>query len=238
MPLLDHFHAPLAPMRKWESFHAFWSTTLGERLNTALPSGYFAEAQIHYGNRIEIDVAALESAPLEGSLNGAGGVAVETYAPPEATGVIPTEFPDDIEVQVFQESGGATLVGAIELVSPANKDRPESRRDFAAKCSSYLQRGVGLVVIDIVTERHANLHNELMDLLRRPERFPGAEPSLYAVAYRPVHRETVGNQIDFWTSALTLGESLPTLPLWLRGGPVVPVHLDWTYEEAKRRGRL
>ena len=25
MPLLDHFHAPLAPHRHWESFHANWA---------------------------------------------------------------------------------------------------------------------------------------------------------------------------------------------------------------------
>ena len=30
---------------------------------------------------------------------------------------MPTLFPDDIEVQVFATTTGATLVGAIELVS-------------------------------------------------------------------------------------------------------------------------
>ena len=34
-------------------------------------------------------------------------------------------------------TGGATLVGAIELVSPANKDRPESRRAFVAKTAWF-----------------------------------------------------------------------------------------------------
>ena len=71
-------------------------------------------------------------------------------------------FPDDIEVQVFATVTGATLVGAIELVSPGNKDRPETRRAFAAKCVSYLTRGIGLIVVDIVTNRLANLHNEVM----------------------------------------------------------------------------
>ena len=42
---------------------------------------------------------------------------------------------------------GATLVAAIELVSPGNKDRPEARLAFAAKCVSYLTRGVGLIVV-------------------------------------------------------------------------------------------
>ena len=35
------------------------------------------------------------------------------------------------------------ISGAIELASPGNKDRPETRRAFAAKCASYLARGIG-----------------------------------------------------------------------------------------------
>jgi hypothetical protein len=77
----------------------------------------------------------------------------EAWAPPTPAVIIPTSFPDEIEVQVFGQSGGTYLVGAVELVSPGNKDRPETRRAFAAKCSSYLQLGIGLVVVDVVTER-------------------------------------------------------------------------------------
>ena len=39
--------------------------------------------------------------------------------------------------------GGRTLVGAIELVSPGNKDRPVKRRLLAAKCATYLSRSIG-----------------------------------------------------------------------------------------------
>ena len=53
--------------------------------------------------------------------------------------------------------GGRTLVAVIELVSPANKDRPAKRRLFAAKCATYLSRGIGLIVLDVVTSRQANL---------------------------------------------------------------------------------
>ena len=57
---------------------------------------------------------------------------------------------------------GARLVAVIEIVSPGNKDRAEARRTFAGKCAAYLQRGIGLITIDIVTNRNANLHNELV----------------------------------------------------------------------------
>jgi hypothetical protein len=56
MPLLDHFHPPLSARRHWHSFLNSWATYLSSQLNTLLPAGYFAEANVQYG--IEIDVAA------------------------------------------------------------------------------------------------------------------------------------------------------------------------------------
>jgi hypothetical protein len=102
---------------------------------------------------------------------------------------MPALFPDSIEILVFRTEAGPTLVAAIELISPGNKDRLEHRRAFAAKCSSYLQQGIGLVLIDIVTNRQANLHNELVYLLDAGEQFLLPAEPLYAMAYRLVRRE-------------------------------------------------
>ena len=56
MPLRDHFHAPLKTARHWGSLDAMWITAIAERLNERLPQRYFAEAQVHAGASIEIDV--------------------------------------------------------------------------------------------------------------------------------------------------------------------------------------
>lgn len=242
MPLLDHFHPPLYPLRSWESIHAVWSTVIMSYLNdTLLPAGYFAETQVHFGSRVEVDVATLESAgPESAPRNGPGTVAVaeEVWAPPAPALIIPAVFPDQIEVQVFGSPTGAHLVAAIELVSPGNKDRFETRRAFAAKCGSYLQQGIGLVIVDVVTERLANLHDELMRLMEQPEAFLFPGPGhLYAVAYRPVRRPS-GDQLDCWPVPLAVGQILPILPLALRGGPILPLDLEATYAEACRRSRL
>lgn len=83
---------------------------------------------------------------------------------PEPTKTIAFAFTTDIvEVQVYQDRGELTLVGAVELVCPANKDRPEHREAFIAKCDALLRSEVGLVIVDIVTNRHANLHCDLME---------------------------------------------------------------------------
>lgn len=152
--------------------------------------------------------------------------------------MLPTVFPDDIEVQVFATVTGATLVGAIELVSPGNKDRPQARQAFAAKCVAYLTRGIGLVVVDIVTNRLVNLHNEVIGLLGGGEPF-SLPPSTttHAVAYRP-SRQPTGDQLELWPKALRVGQTLPVLPLALRNAGVVPIDLDETYRDARERSRL
>lgn len=243
MPLLDHFRPPLDEARHWESFHATWATQIMRTLNRrVLPQGYFAEAQVQIGGRVEVDVATFEGQEGAGSAtaaDGNGGVAVEALAPPTVTMTMPAVFPDEIEVQVFGPATGRPLVGAIELVSPANKDRPETRRAFAIKCANYLHQGVGLLVVDVVTERLANLHGELIRLLDLPAdyRFRD-EPPLYTVAYRPRRREGEGDRVDLWMLPLAVGQPLPAMPLALRGGPTVSVDLEATYAEARLDSRL
>jgi hypothetical protein len=242
MSLLDHFHPPLSGEHNWESFHGAWAYEIMRTLNRGvLPGRCFAEAQVHVGSRVEIDVPTFDrgndvhSVPSNGDSQG---VAVANWAPPVTSIVMPAVFPDEIEVQVFQRTGGATLVGAIELISPSNKDRPETRRAFTAKCASYLQQGIGLIIVDIVTERQANLHDELIGLLEQPSKFAFSQATpLYAVAYRPSRRST-GDQIEIWPVPLNLGQDLPTLPLALRGVGTVPVDLDTTYTTTCQDSRL
>jgi hypothetical protein len=240
MPLLDHFHPPVSERRSWEGFHGLWAAALVEKLNRdILADEYFADMQVHVGSQVEIDIATLaEKRPTIEEGNGRAATLTSTWAPPVTELILPTIFPDEIEVQVYATVTGATLVGAIELVSHGNKDRPEARRAFAAKCVSYLTRGVGLIVVDIVTNRLANLHNEIIALLGQAEPFLlGAAAANYAVAYRP-SRQTSGDQIEIWPRPLALGQELPTLPLALRNAGVVPVDLDETYSDACERSRL
>jgi hypothetical protein len=147
-------------------------------------------------------------------------------------------FPDTFAVRVFSTAAGLTLVAVIELVSPGNKDRPAERRAFAAKCASYLAQGVSLIVVDVVTSRHANLHDDLMRFLdAAPDRDFPVGVNLYAVAYRPVRRGE-REEIDLWLRPLAVGEPLPTLPLRLTGDLFVAVDFEATYQEACRRRRL
>lgn len=246
MPLLDHFHPPLAPQRHWESFHVKWAGAIADDLNDRLlPNGYFAEEHTHLGARVEIDVATFVGngtvAANDQEAGAGASVATaprRTWTPPAPTVTIPATFPDQFEVLVFESEGGAKLVAAVELVSPANKDRPDHRRAFAIKVASYLCRGIGAIIIDIVTSRAANLHREIMAILGQKE--TGGLPndsSLYAVAYRPIVRDHA-EQWDLWIEALAVGQALPVLPLALNAEICLPLDLETTYSISCQRRRL
>ncbi len=240
MPLLDHFHPPLSTRRHWESFHVNWAGAIADDLNESLlPEGYFAEEHAQIGPRVEIDVATFTDSEASGP--GVGGTATlpsRAWAPPAPAMVAPAAFPDAFEVLVFENEGGTRLVAAIELVSPGNKDRAGHRQAFAVKCASYLCRGVSLIVIDIVTSRGENLHNEIMHVLGHGPAFAfPPETTLYCVAYRPIVRDQQ-ELIEMWPSRLEIGQTLPVLPLAINAEQSLPINLEATYTIACQRRRL
>ena len=229
MPLLDHFHPPLHGPRRWEGFHHAWATTIAQHLNQdLLPPDFYAEPEITVGPEFEIDVATLE----EMGNGTTRGVVTKTWAPARAKLSASVDFArlDSYEVRVYQDLGGAELRGAIELVSPANKDRAGSRRTFAAKCAGHLQHGIGVVVVDVVTARSANLHAEIFQTMEAKTRQATwtSPTGLYAVAYRPVTVRKAP-RVEAWPEALGLGKTLPTMPLWLSLELCVPVELEASY---------
>ena len=239
MPLRDHFRPPLDDMRHWESLHGGWPMMIVAGLRRKLPRRYFAELRVHSGRSAEIDVATFEdesegvAAAGNGSDNG-GGVATAVWAPPRPTLVVAADLPaqDVYEVQVYDEKRHSRLVAAVEIVSPANKDRPEHRRAFASKCAGLLRERVSVVMVDVVTTRTQNLYGELLDLIGRADPLLSPEPPpLYTAACRMTKR---GDEwtLETWAQALELGRPLPTVPLWLADNLAVPLELEESYEQS------
>jgi hypothetical protein len=233
--LLDHFHPPTSDEIQWNSFHSAWASTLANHRNATVPPEFRVHENLKFGGGVEIDVAELRRPA------GSNGAATSRHSgwqpgPPMAT--VAAVFPDRFEVLVFRQSGGRQLVAAIELVSPGNKDRDETCEAFASKVASYLHEGVSVLVVDVVTERRANPHNEVVRLMGLPDdlRLP-PEELLYAVSYRPVVREN-RPEIDVWANPLAVGGPLPTMPLRLIADYFVPVELEATYSETCRLRRL
>jgi hypothetical protein len=178
-----------------------------------LPRRYMAAPRVHSGSSAEIDVVTYELA---------------------------TDLPeqDEYEVRVYDCKRGQHLVAAVEIVSPANKDRPEHRRAFVAKCVALLQKLVSVTIIDLVTTRNFNLYRDLLELIGNADALPEPEPPpLYAAACR-LTKNGGSWQSETWEETLTLGQPLPTLPLWLADNLAIPLELEACYEETCRALRI
>ena len=244
MPLRDHFHPPIDNLASWEGFHGQWPAMIVQALMRKLPRRYVAEPRVHSGALVEIDVATFEEDEAlssgAGPGNGNGGVATAVWAPPRPTLTVATDLPeqDEYEVRVYDLRRGRRLVAAVEIVSPANKDRPEHRRVFTAKCAALLQKLVSVTIIDLVTTRNFNLYHDLLEMIGLAEASGGAEtPPLYAAACRATKKGDAF-LLEAWAHALAVGRPLPTLPLWLADNLAVPLELEECYEETCRVFRL
>ncbi len=239
MPLRDHFRPPLDSLLPWEGFHATWPVMIVARLRRQLPRRYLVLPRVRSGVGAEIDVATFHDEAGVRAANGpgngnAGGVATAVWAPPRPTLTVATDLPaqDVTEVRVYDERSGRRLVAAVEIVSPANKDRPEHRYAFVSKCVGLLQELVSVVVVDVVTTRGANLYAELLEALGQVDpTLNRNNPSPYVAACRATKPEKQW-LLEAWAYSLAVGQELPTVPLWVADDLAVPLELEASYEES------
>jgi hypothetical protein len=116
------------------------------------------------------------------------------------------------------------------------RHRTEHRGDFLAKCAAMLRGRVCVTIVDVVTNRAANLYSELLAM------FGQSDPSLAdGPLYAATCRWTKADEhrlLETWAHRLVLGQSLPTLPLWLDDRLAIPLDLEVSYEETCRSLRL
>jgi Protein of unknown function (DUF4058) len=221
MPFRDHFRPPLDDIASCEELHGAWPTVIVMALNPKLSPRYVAAPRVHLGASMEIDMSAYDKDE------------------PASSGRT-TDLPDQdaYEVRVYDTKRHRRLVAAVEIVSPANKDRPDNRRAFVTKCAALLQERVSVAIVDLVTTRQFNLYGDLLELIGQTDPALAPEPhSMYAAAFRRPHP---GESWRFqtWNHALAVGQPLPTLPLWLADDFAVPLELEESYEETGRILRL
>jgi hypothetical protein len=212
MPLRDHFRPPLDDVKSWEELHGGWPMMLVAALSSKLPPGSVAGPRVH----------------------------TAVWAPPQPTLAVTTDLPDqdEYEVLVYDTRRHRRLVAAVEIVSPVNKDRPDTRGVFVARCIALLRQHVSVAIVDLVTTRQFNLYSDLLDLIGQsdPSLAPKAPP-LYAASCR-WRRDAGSWRLETWAHALAVGQPLPTLPLWLADNLAVPLELEASYEETCRILRI
>lgn len=242
MPLRDHFRSPLDDVHSWDELHGMWPAMIVRELNQVLPEPYFAAPGIHLGTLYEIDVGTYEDA-AEGPTGvdaGNGGAAIATYTPPKPTLTLEPRLPnqDVYEVRIYDSRRNRRLVAAIEIVSPSNKDRPETRGTFVSKVAALLKHDICVSIVDVAGTIDFNLYEELMSFLESRDAALGHDPPpIYAVTLR-MRREGGRRVMDNWYHPLVLGQALPTLPIWLTETSAVSLDLESSYEETCRTLRM
>ena len=237
MPLRDHFRPPVSNRVSWEEIHAQWPARIVMQLKELLPPGFVSGPNVLAGAQIEIDIATYEHDDAKSDFtNGSreGELPSADWSVGEPSLAVETEIPDydEYEVRIYDARRERTLVAVIELVSPANKDRPEKRNAFVGKCAALLQKGVAVSIVDVVTTRQFNLYVELMAFLGQSDPKMGSEPeAIYAASCRWIPRRGRA-MLETWSHILSVGQPLPTLPLWLTPMRVVPLELERSYENA------
>ncbi len=235
MPLLDHFHARAIGTPPWTSIGAQWIACTIRYLNRALPrTEYRAFSRVHLGNIAEADIAEFELPPGEelpdwSEPAAEGGPSTAVLPPP--VGTLTPVYPDQFAVEIVSVRDGMRIVAVMEFISPANKDRSGTRQQLVDKCVAYLGSGIGVVLVDTVTNRRANLSNELVAALgANGPRL--ADCHTYVSSFRPTPPDSSLRRLDMWAYAAEVGQRIPSVPLPLASGPPLMIDLDATYTEA------
>lgn len=222
------------PMHDWTKarpgmfpdFHSSWLTDLKRTLNRGLlPPGYYAMSEQRtslYGP----DVLTLTALPRPVARPDGGGVAVAE--PKAARKLVAHGEPVAGRALAIRHASSDRVVAVIEVVSPANKDRPESVGDFAGKVVSLVANGVHVVVVDILPPgRHdpGGLHAVIWQALDAdPETAPPPADQPFTLAGYKAARPPVA-----YLCYTAIGRPLPSVPLFLEDGEFIDVPLEQTY---------
>lgn len=211
----------------WGDFHSTFINYWREALAEELPEDYEA----NLGERVYLvehdpdarkliypDVALTEGeTPLSPGPGGSGGVA--TLEPVNIPLTI-LEGPRETYIEILHRPD-RSLVGVLELLSPANKEQP-GRTEYLAKRNALLYQQVHLVELDL-----------LMGGRRLPLQKPLPAADYYYLLSRAEERPNC--QVYSWT----VRDPLPRLPVPLKAGDGdVPIDYGVVFRTAYERGRF
>jgi len=239
MPLRDHTVEPYSIPANMQALHGRWPNVAFEYLNRQLPRRYRMMPTSHLGRFYELDNAAVDRVSrggdptVYGSGSPSGDTVVLTMPPPTLTlEYTEPKFPV-YEVKVL-EIATNRIVAVIEFASPSNKDRPDTRAEFAAKCAHFFKNRVCVSIVDVAIGQKFNLYSDMLDLLGHEDpAFSGKRVPQYAATV--IARENADSWVhrtESWAYPLTAGHMLPKIPIILSDNEMVMLDLEETYEES------
>ena len=238
MPVHDWTRVPAGT---FHDFHNRWIAHITESLNEGLlPKGYYAQSEQQIPV-VRPDVVTLKSEDRSRPRNQ-GGTA--TAAPPQTRLHMKSDpllyYRQARRTVVIRHVSGHQIVALIEITSPANKDRAKSVQDFVEKIYQAVTSRVHVLLVDLFPpgpfDRYG-LHAELWrgfdpdGLWRGYDPEQGAEPldkPLLLASYE------AGEELEAFLEPVSVGDTMPDMPLFYEPGQYVNVPLEKTYQQAWR----
>ena len=221
---------------EWEGVHIYWMGEIAQWLKPRLPKGYraiigsspFAHLGVSLGKP---DVSVTKNGPSKPLDSSQPAQSATNPLQPDYETVVAT-LEEDRTLLIEKDN---RLVSAVEIISPANKDRPERRDQYLTRYLGYLRAGVHLLMIDVHARpfqfSFAERIAKELQIVDRP-----APPTPQAVSYQVGAGAPFGGRfLAVWQRALAIGSPLPSIPLAISLENVVPVNLESTYMEAARK---
>jgi hypothetical protein len=214
-------------------FHDFNNTWIAELRNALngglLPPAFYAMSEQHAGQRIPDVIRLQMSSPAtEEPLAVSGGIAVAD-APPKVRRRLSLSATARARRRTIaiRRVRDDRLVALIEIISPANKDRPKHVEALLNKLEDALTHGIHLLVVDPFPPGRYDrkgIHAALWDRLgdEPDEGQPPGEPVALAayVADPPV---------SAFLEHVAFGSALPDMPLFLDPEIYINTPLEATY---------
>jgi hypothetical protein len=230
------------PMHDWTRvepgiFHAFhheWISEISRTLNRGLlPDSYYAlPEQVAAG--FGPDVLTLQGRPDGDGPEGAGSGGTATALQTRPT----TRYFAESDAEIYRRKkssvvvrhvSGDRIVAMVEIVSPGNKASRHAFNAFVDKACELLEHRVHLLIVDPFPPgpRDPNgIHAAIWEEIQQTPFTLPANETLTFVAYEcgPTTRASI--------ETLTVGQSLPEMPLFLEPNGCVMVPLEATYDAA------
>jgi hypothetical protein len=124
---------------------------------------------------------------------------------------------------------GDRVVAVVEVISRSNKDTRHSMRSFVEKAAEFLDRGVHLLVLDLLPPgKHdpKGLHGAIWEDITDQEYLLPADKPMTLAAYESALA------VRAYVEQTAVGVELPESPLYLEPGGHVDVPLETTYQAA------
>lgn len=223
------------PMHDWtkvdagvyHAFHHEWISEIHRAVLKRLPEDYYSLPEQQAAG-FGPDVLTLKFDDEDAK--SVGTVATKVRPSTRMYQETPTEFYlRKKKAVVIRHVSGDRIVAMIEIVSPGNKNSAHGLRAFVRKARELLQQKVHLLIIDPFPASsrdphglHAAIFEEIQD---DPLELPADSP-LSVFSYE------CDDRVRTYLEPLSVGDSLPEMPVFLYPGMYIDVPLEATYLSA------